>query len=105
MFVAGDLPYLGFGLGLRADHFQTIIDTMPKQIDGKSLMKIIKGSENQVRNSLYTSYRNTVRAVRDQEWKLIRYPQIDVTQLFHLKKDPHELHDLAENPEYFSNFI
>lgn len=88
------------------DLFPTLVDyldyPMPKQIDGKSLMKIIKGSENQVRNSLYTSYRNTVRAVRDQEWKLIRYPQIDVTQLFHLKKDPHELHDLAENPEYFS---
>ena len=23
-------------------------------------------------------------------------------KLFHLKKDPHELDDLAENPEYFS---
>jgi arylsulfatase A-like enzyme len=65
-------------------------------------MKIINGSENQVRTSLYTAYRNTVRAVRDQDWKLIRYPQIDVTQLFHLKKDPHELQNLAENPKYFS---
>ena len=88
------------------DLFPTLVDylefPMPPQIDGKSLMKLIKGEENQVRSSLYTAYRNTVRAVRDQEWKLIRYPQIDVSQLYHLTQDPYERNNLAENPKYDS---
>jgi arylsulfatase A-like enzyme len=33
--------------------------------------------------------------VRDDRWKLIRYPQVDHTQLFDLKNDPDELHDMA----------
>jgi len=39
-----------------------------------------------------------MRAVRDDRWKLIRYPQINKTQLFDLKQDPHELQDLSQNP-------
>jgi arylsulfatase A-like enzyme len=38
------------------------------------------------------------RSVRDEQWKLIRYPQINHTQLFDLKNDPDELHDLAGDP-------
>ena len=86
------------------DLFPTLVEylkfPLPEQIDGKSLIKLIQGEENQVRSSLYTAYRNTVRAVRDQEWKLIRYPKIDVTQLYHLKEDPHEQNNLSENPLY-----
>jgi arylsulfatase A-like enzyme len=33
--------------------------------------------------------------VRDQRWKLIRYPQVNRTQLFDLQADPHELKDLS----------
>ena len=40
-----------------------------------------------------------MRAVRDDRWKLIRYPQINKTQLFDLKTDPAELKDLSEHPE------
>jgi len=36
--------------------------------------------------------------VRDQRWKLIRYPLVDQTQLFDLQNDPHELANLAGNP-------
>ena len=31
-------------------------------------------------------------------WKLIRYPQVNVTQLFDLQADPDEMHDLAGDP-------
>ena len=40
------------------------------------------------------------RAWRDDRWKLIRYPQVDVTQLFDLKNDPHETKDLAGDPAH-----
>ena len=49
---------------------------------------------------LYTAYRNCQRAIRDDRWKLIRYPLVDRTQLFDLSTDPHELTNLADKPEH-----
>lgn len=84
------------------DVFPTLADLcglpVPEDIDGKDLLPVLLGDENGVRNSLYTVYRNTVRAVRTDEWKLIRYPQRNYTQLFNLKLDPLELNNLASNP-------
>ena len=86
------------------DLFPTLVDYLkfetPEGMDGKSLVKVINQKEKQVRSSLYTAYRNTVRAVRNEDWKLIRYPQIDVTQLYHLEEDPQELNDLSQEPAY-----
>lgn len=50
------------------------------------------------RNALVFAYRNVQRAVCDGRWKLIRYPQVDRTQLFDLKTDPHEARNLASDP-------
>ena len=36
---------------------------------------------------------------RDDRWKLIRYPQVDRTQLFDLRSDPDEITNLADRPE------
>ncbi len=47
---------------------------------------------------VFTAYRNTIRAVRTDEWKLIRYPQINYTQLFNLKNDPLEIDNLGLAP-------
>lgn len=66
------------------------------QLDGKSLVPVLNGASQQVRSSLFTAYRNTIRAVRTADWKLIRYPERDHTQLFHLQTDPLELNNLAE---------
>lgn len=74
----------------------------PAQVDGKSLVPILEGKEKALRNSLFTAYRHTVRAIRTPEWKLIRYPERDFTQLFNLKNDPLELNNLAESSEYSS---
>lgn len=72
----------------------------PDSIDGQNLVPVIRGESDQVRSSLYTAYRNTARAVRTSEWKLIRYPQHGYSQLFHLKEDPLELNNLAADPEF-----
>lgn len=74
---------------------------LPKKekLDGKSLVPVIQGQAEGVRESLFTSYRMTVRAVRDGQYKLLRYPERDYTQLFDLTHDPQELNNLAEKPE------
>ena len=74
--------------------------TLPEGIEGKSLAPIIAGKETKVRDVCYTGYRDCQRAVRDQRWKLIRYPLVDQTQLFDLQADPHELTNLAAQPEH-----
>lgn len=40
------------------------------------------------------------RMIRTKEWKLIYYPTGNIRQLFHLKEDPLECKDLAEDPAY-----
>ncbi len=70
---------------------------VPKGLDGADLTPVILGKQKQVRESLFTAYRNVQRAVRDEHYKLIIYPQINRTQLFDLQNDPDELHDLASD--------
>ncbi len=74
--------------------------TLPEGVEGKSLAPIIAGKSAKVRDLCYTGYRDCQRAVRDQRWKLIRYPLVDQTQLFDLQTDPHELTNLAAKPKH-----
>jgi arylsulfatase A-like enzyme len=69
----------------------------PIELDGKDLVPILRSSEKEVRPTLFTAFRHTVRAIREGDWKLIRYPERDFTQLFNLKSDPDELINLAES--------
>lgn len=73
---------------------------LPEAVEGLDLMPIVSGERSSVRDSLFTLYRDNQRAVRDERWKLIRFPKIDVTLLFDLANDPHELHDLASDPDH-----
>jgi arylsulfatase A-like enzyme len=50
------------------------------------------------RPRLLFAYRGVQRAIRDDRWKLIRYPQVDKTQLFDLHADPAETANLAGDP-------
>lgn len=72
----------------------------PDGVEGKSLVPILTGKKTKVRDVLYTGYRDCQRSIRDDRWKLIRYPLVDRTQLFDLKNDPHELNNLAYKPEF-----
>lgn len=69
----------------------------PPGIDGHDLSPIIRGEVPEVRNSLFTTYSTTQRAVKNHRWKLIRYPAIGHTQLFDLQNDPYELNNLAQD--------
>ena len=86
------------------DLFPTFADfggaKLPEGIDGKSLRPVIEGKQEKVRDVLYTAYRDCMRSIRDDRWKLIRYPLVDKTQLFDLAADPHELDNLAGKPEH-----
>jgi arylsulfatase A-like enzyme len=73
---------------------------IPKEVEGKSLAPVITGKATRVRDAMLTAYRNGQRALRDEQWKLIRYPLVDKTQLFDLKADPIEMEDLAAKPEH-----
>lgn len=86
------------------DLFPTFADfgaaRIPTGVDGRSLKPILDGKQTAVRETLYTGYRNCMRAVRNDRWKLIRYPLVDRTQLFDLSADPLELNNLVGKPEH-----
>ena len=73
---------------------------LPESVEGRSLAPILAGRQAKVRDSLFTAYRHLMRAVRDDQWKLIRYPPINKSQLFDLKADPDELKDLSEDTQH-----
>jgi len=86
------------------DLFPTFCDfagsPVPAGVEGRSLVPVIRGQSPKVRDVLYTGYRDGQRAIRDDRWKLIRYPLVDRTQLFDLSADPHELNNLANEPSH-----
>ena len=71
---------------------------IPPGLDGRSFAGVLAGRPKSIRLALGTAYRECQRAIRDDRWKLIRYPLINKTQLFDLQSDPSEMHDLAGDP-------
>lgn len=88
------------------DLFPTVCELaaldVPEGVDGKSLAPILGGRATKGRHSLFFAYKDVQRGVRNERWKLIRYPRVNETQLFDLKNDPHEMNDLAEAPAHRS---
>ncbi|MBL9136799.1 MAG: sulfatase-like hydrolase/transferase [Verrucomicrobiales bacterium] len=81
------------------DLFPTVADVLgesgPEGLVGHSLRPLWTGTQNRVRESVFLPFTDTMRAVRDERWKLIVYPKINRRQLFDLRRDPHETRDLA----------
>lgn len=101
----------GIPKGKRVDAFAYLFDVfptlcaltgvpVPPGLDGISLAPVIRGEQEAVRDSIFLAYRDVQRAVRQGPWKLIRYPQVDKTQLFNLAEDPAETKDLAADAAY-----
>jgi len=82
------------------DLFPTICELagveIPTLVEGKSLAPVIRGEKKNVRDCIFTAYRTCQRAVRTDRWKIIRYPEVDRTQLFDLQNDPHERKNLSD---------
>ncbi len=70
---------------------------IPADLDGADLTRLIEGKERRSATTLFTAYRDVQRAVRDERYKLIVYPQINRVQLFDLQEDPDELKDLSND--------
>jgi arylsulfatase A-like enzyme len=89
------------------DIFPTLADyaggSITEQKDGVSLRPVIEGKAEIVRDHLTLAYQDSQRTIRNDRWKLMVFPQINQLQLFDLKNDPDELHNIAEaNPEVVS---
>ena len=84
------------------DIFPTILGLagapVPSPIDGRSLAPIWRGETDSVREALFLSFTDSMRAVRYDRWKLIVYPQVNHLQLFNLDLDPNEIVNLADDP-------
>ena len=81
------------------DIYPSVVDllggTIPDGLDGKSFVPVMKGQTSSTRDSVFLAYKDSQRAVRQGDYKLIRFPRIDKTQLFDLGRDPHEINDLS----------
>ncbi len=72
----------------------------PPASTGAEFSTVLRDPAQAARPHLMFAYKQVQRAVRDDRWKLIRYPQVDRTQLFDLRSDPHETTNLAGQPAY-----
>ncbi|NIA29591.1 MAG: sulfatase-like hydrolase/transferase [Actinobacteria bacterium] len=88
------------------DVFPTVLNFAGIQpaadIDGQNLQPVWEGKKSGVRDAVFLAFGKGQRAIHKCPWKLIRYPQINYTQLFNLQDDPDELYNLAEEPEQVS---
>jgi arylsulfatase A-like enzyme len=88
------------------DLFPTVCDLAgvptPGVAEGGSLLPVVRGERPRIRDRLFGAYRDCQRMVRDERWKLIRYNAAGErhAQLFDLRDDPDELHNLADDPRY-----
>ena len=72
---------------------------IPRTAQGKSLMSVLMGKTQKIRNILYGAYcggtKPGMRSLRKGDWKLIKYDTMEgavrKTQLFNLKENPDEL--------------
>ncbi len=77
----------------------------PADIHAKDFSCIVDGSSNDWYDSVYTEYHGDVwgmytqRMVRTVEWKYV-YNPYDMDELYNMKNDPYELHNLIDNPDY-----
>jgi arylsulfatase A-like enzyme len=83
------LPTLGALCGVKG----------PKTSEGIDLTQTLRDPQQAARQELVFGYRQVQRAIRDDRWKLIRYPQVNRTQLFDLQTDPQEKNDLYGKSE------
>ena len=80
---------------------------IPDTVEGESLVPLITDEKQELRQSVYSAYKDCHRMVSDGRWKLIRNYHseemnagMECIQLFHLESDPWETQELSEAPEH-----
>jgi arylsulfatase A-like enzyme len=79
--------------------------TNKEKSDAREFAATLRDPQQAARSELVFAYRDVQRAIRDNRWKLIRYPQINKTQLFDLETDPFEQNDLFGKPKFATQFV
>ena len=88
------------------DLYPTLADlaglTTPDTVDGESLVSVIAQNADGPRESVFTGYSDTQRAVRTDQYKLIENFRDSErrTQLFEVSTDSAETEDLSEDPAH-----
>jgi len=72
----------------------------PKTVEHRSMVSLLHPHKGSGYRQIYGGYMHLQRMVCDHEWKLILYPKVGVTQLFHVANDPWEVHNLAIDGKY-----
>lgn len=72
----------------------------PGYVEFRSLMPLTNKKAKGNYSSIYGAYLNLQRMVRVGDYKLIVYPKVPKTYLFNLKKDPQEMNNLVDLPEF-----
>ncbi len=70
----------------------------PAGIFGESVRPLWDGSKARLRDTVFLPYIQVQRAIRDERWKLIRYPKLGFSQLFDLQNDPNETRSVYDDP-------
>ena len=71
---------------------------VPKHVAFPSIAPMLHGNTKPVYDDVFSYYRGFQRMVRTKTHKLIVYPQVQITQLFDLEKDPWEMYNMVEDP-------
>lgn len=89
------------------DIMPTLLDAadvaIPESVDGKSVLNLLAGQRDNWREYIHGEHAYghlSHHYVTDGKEKYIWYSQTGKEQLFHLKKDPHELNNLAKKEEF-----
>jgi len=110
-----NVPFLAAGPGVPAggrseaqiylrDLYPTLCEiagaAVPDSVTALSFLPALRGERPDHRKTIHGYFTDTQRMIRRADgWKLIRYPQADRWQLFHLPEDPHEIEDLSESSD------
>ncbi len=72
----------------------------PADLDARSLAPVLRGERASHRANVQALYRDFQRMTKNERWKLIEYAVNGQrhTQLFDLRSDPWEMHNLAADP-------